>query len=217
MSVLYQYKGVWVRDAKDEWIVDDQEGSYKKLKTLPQAQHATILDLGGHIGSFVDFAQKNLAPELIVSVEPDPRNISVWKKNCGRIPRATLIEAAVTQKGGKSLSLHLMDNPAGNSLEFFRGREAITVKAISFKALLDEHSPSLIKCDIEGAEYDLIWRRLPRYVKVLCFEFHQKRAHWLEEQMRIDGELLAQGFAHVRAPRPKQTFTLNTIGIYARN
>jgi FkbM family methyltransferase len=170
-------------------------------------ENPTILDLGGFIGTFVWFAMNKLNPKKVISVEPDPSNIEVYKKNWDGNPKVELIEGAVTMDDGAILPLYLGKTYRScNSLEHFRGRQSVDVKTVSFKTLLDKYQPDIIKCDIEGGEFNLDWSDLLDCVKMITMEIHQQRPVWIEEMKTIDSELLAQGFEHVAKPKHELTF-----------
>ena len=210
-----EVSGLWVRDKGDQGVVK-QMRDYKSLLNLP-FKPKTILDLGGFIGTFVWFAKKNLDPELIVSVEPDPSNIEVFDKNWSTEQNVHLYKAAATMFDGDTLPLYLGKTYRScNSLESFRGRETVDVATISFRTLLDQYNPDVIKCDIEGGEFGLDWTNLPDSVKVVVMEIHQHRPAWIEQMKEIDQQLLDQGFEHVVAPKHALTFHKVDIGSWRR-
>ena len=217
MTDLYKHEpsGLWVRNKGDEGVI----GQMKDYKSLLGCgiENPVILDLGGYIGTFAWFALKNLGPEAIISVEPDPSNVEVFKKNFGQHEQVILYEAACTMKTDDILPLYLGKTYAScNSLEPFRGRQKVDVKTVSFKTLLDKHKPDIIKCDIEGGEFGLDWTNLPDCVKFIVMEIHQQRPAWIEQMKEIDQQLLDQGFKHVVKPKHIQTFHKIDIGAWQR-
>lgn len=212
---MYQSEpsGLWVRDKGDEGVIRQMK-DYNSLLAA-DIQGTRILDLGGFIGTFAWWAEKNLDPTCVISVEPDPSNIELFKKNIG--PRTELIEAAVTMKTGDTLPLYLGKTYRScNSLEFFRGREKVDVNTIGFKDLLDRTNPDIIKCDIEGGEFGLDWTIIPPEVKFIVMEIHQQRPQWIEQMKVIDQQLLDLGFEHVRKPKHVTTFHKVDIGAWGR-
>ena len=69
--------GLWCREGTlDEYVVKEQS-SYKAFFSLMEGK--TVVDIGSNIGAFAYFSKQNGAKEAIC-FEPDPENISVWKK-----------------------------------------------------------------------------------------------------------------------------------------
>lgn len=209
-----QQTKLFVRDVGQEGVIKQQK-EYNKLKKLG-AKIPRALDLGGHIGSFAWFAKNFLDVQKILSVEPDPANIEVFRRNWKHDSSVTLLEGAVSDTQ-KEANLYLGKKYSScNSLTHFRGREAVAVKCYPLRKLLSQIKPVLIKCDIEGGEYSIDWSNLPDYVKLLCFEFHYQKPEWLDEQIKIDKMLLRQKFKHIKPPANKVTFQKVSIAIYQR-
>lgn len=218
MAEMYrdELSGLYVRDKGDQGVVKQMK-DYKTLLTCG-INNPVILDLGGFIGTFAWFATRNLNPMIVVSVEPDPSNIEVFKKNWPHDLRVELIEAAVTMKDDDTLPLYLGKTYRScNSLEPFRGRQRVDVKTVSFHRLLQEYQPDIIKCDIEGGEFGLNWTDLPECVRYIVMEIHQQRPQWIEQMKIIDRQLLNQRFIHVRKPKHEQTFHRTDIGAWQRS
>jgi FkbM family methyltransferase len=212
---MYQNEetGLWVRNKCDEGVIRQMK-DYNSLLAA-DIQGARILDLGGFIGTFAWWAEKNLDPKYVVSVEPDPGNIELFHKNIG--PKTKLIEAAVTMKTGDTLPLYLGKTYRScNSLEAFRGREKVDVMTIAFQDLFTHHEFDVIKCDIEGGEFGLDWTIVPDSIKFIVMEIHQQRPQWIEQMKVIDQQILDLGFEHVRKPKHVQTFHKVDIGAWRR-
>lgn len=205
--------GLYYRDQGDLGIIAEQKTWKPLLKCAPI--EGTVLDLGGHIGAFAWWAHQHFTNVKVVSVEPDPNNLEYLHANRQRT-RDEIIDAVVDRNPGMTKLYLGKTYPACNSTFPFRGRKAIDVRAVSFSSLLKKYEPTLIKCDIEGAEYWLDWDQLPACVTEVAFEFHYQRPEWLREQIQIDEALLRAGFHHVRPPANKITFTKACIAVYSR-
>lgn len=204
---------MYVRGEGDVGVIKEQVSCYKKIMdpTL-YPKGSWFLDIGGHIGAFARMMAETRVK--MVSVEPDPNNIRVFKKNQGQGNK--LIEGAVTMVQAKTVPLYLGKTyPATNSVEKFRGRIEIQVKAVDWKKLLASKEWYGIKCDIEGGEYGLDWKLLPKSVKVLAIEFHFNRKVWVDEMERIRENLNSLGFAEIRKPKDNN-FRKISMGIYTR-
>src|ERR1017187_2204885 len=216
-SGLYQHEnGLWLRNSteRDVDIVNEQHRDYKELEELDYSGKI-VLDIGGHIGCFVWFARQHLHPKLIVSIEPDPNNIWVHKRNC-KGSDVVLLTGAVMPMGVHTAKLYLAPRyPSTNHVFPTRGRKEVTVSAYHLRSLLQQYKPALIKCDIEGAEFMLDWARLPKFVTEVAMEVHQGCRIWsLEKQIQLDAQFINQGFMHLRAPKHRKLFTRACTAIY---
>ncbi len=207
--------GLFVRNKGDEGVVKQMK-DYNSLLTIVEPD-SVILDLGGYIGTFAWFANKNLKPKLVISVEPDPNNAEVFRANWKETDDVHLIEAACTMRDDDILPLYLGKTYSScNSLEYFRGRKVVEVSTVSLRSLLEFYKPDVIKCDIEGGEFGLDWTDLPSCVKVIVMEIHQQRPQWIEQMKDIDQQLIDQGFVHVVKPKHVQTFHKVDIGCWRK-
>lgn len=217
-SPMYQHPptNLWVRNKGQAWVVDSMRKEYGPLLKL-ELEGVKCLDVGGHVGSFTYFSLNHLKVASIVSIEPDPANVEVYKKNWSRNKKVRLIEGAAVSSDDKEITLYLGKTySATNSIQAIRGRDSVTVKAIPFRKTLSEVKPTLLKCDIEGGEYLLDWEKLPSYVKVLSIEYHYTRDSWLDDQIKLDKLFRKQGFKAIKAPANQLTFNGASVGIYVR-
>ena len=116
----------------------------------------TVLDLGAHLGTFVDFALHHGAGKVI-AFEPEPTNVKCLQKTFAEEIRAgtvVLIDAAVSDHSGE---LRFAE-PTGHHASA-RGMLADDGELVVRATTIDETAASLglqavdfIKMDIEGAE-----------------------------------------------------------------
>jgi FkbM family methyltransferase len=156
------------------------------------------LDLGGNVGAFGRVCAD--AGAAVVAFEPEPSNADLYRRN---VPEARVVEAAFGKPGRSSLWLG-----SSNSLSIIqrRGREAgPTIPVVSLaRALAEAPGCTLVKCDIEGSEYDLDWR-LPPSVRGVAVELHFTRREWRDRAAPVlVRRVERQGFQPVKpyAPTP---------------
>jgi FkbM family methyltransferase len=147
----------------------------------------TVVDIGGHIGTFAIRASK--AAKRVLAYEPTPESYELLVRNTGRRPNVQAHRLAVAGTKG-TLKLILGKNPSRNSL-YPPGTEPnlgeIEVAATTLEEIFRENAVErcdLLKVDCEGAEYDLLyaapkelWPRIHR----TCMEYHpvgQARPGW---------------------------------------
>jgi len=186
---------------------------------VPISPGATVLDLGGHVGAFVQWALAQGAGK-VVTVEADPANAELLGENVHRLGAAdhvwVLAGAVVDEPGDVVFFRATGTSYAHGSLMTRRNKNPIPVSGYPLAALLTEHRPSVVKCDIEGGEYVLsALHRLPATVSALTMELHNKAGWMPAEAERLVASFRRQGFKALRAPR----FTARwraTCGTWAR-
>lgn len=168
----------------------------------------TVLDLGAHIGGFVCWVAYNYDVGKIVAVEPFPDNFKLLKRNKQTIimTEVVLIQAAVVSDPKvKTVDLYVANKRSHgrHSIRPTRGRDAISVAAISFSDLLEMYQPTVVKIDVEGAEYEYKKQlsNLPSFVKRLSIEFHFFKPRDLKSCNRLIKRIVKQGFKVVRKPK----------------
>lgn len=133
-----------------------------------------VLDIGGHIGSAaVLFA--NGGARKVISIEPDKDNFRMLQKNTKGLLVELINAACVENPALEQVLLYTNKgmNKGMHSLVVKRGRGVgILVDAVQFSKLLKKYKPSVLKIDIEGAEYDILTQPLPAYVKEVTMEIH---------------------------------------------
>jgi FkbM family methyltransferase len=132
-----------------------------------------VLDLGGNIGLFSLLAARSNQSATIHVFEPGPPNLRILEMN--RLANPSLGERiqvhpeAVSGETKSAKWFFDQSNPGGSSL-FGHGDSGIDVRIRSFPDVIGALPDpiSLVKIDIEGAEYDIvektpseIWERIP--------------------------------------------------------
>lgn len=180
--------GIYIREGTyDSRTAQEVNRSYGWM----ELKDKNVLDVGACFGSFSTHAMRSGAAH-VTSVEPDPGNFDLLKKNMAKYKHKQLINAAVCSKqlmmGAKTVTLWktTTGKSHGNySTTHFRGREGIEVPMVCFTELL-EARPSVIKMDCEGCEYDLLLsHRLPGYVKQIALEIHLNKKGWRDGWFRL--------------------------------
>lgn len=161
--------GLKHRDGTLDLMVIREQKVYMELLKLVKGK--TVLDMGGNIGAFAYHAIKFKAKEVF-SFEPEPENIKLFKLQ--ELKNVKLIEMAVTSSDDKMVRLYVngKKNRGEHTLRKVRGREFIKVKTVSFKKVLEKVKPDMIKIDIEGGEYSIDFKLIPKSVKAIAIEIH---------------------------------------------
>jgi len=134
----------------------------------------TIIDAGlGEDVSFLTDIQKYVSVNVI-GVDPTQKSHDYLSIN--PVENMELLKMAIGKYGQDEIHIFKNSNPDYVSESCYGdhqstlGMESYVAKCISFKELIEKYSPSLIKMDIEGSEYDVIYECVG--VKQICVEFH---------------------------------------------
>jgi FkbM family methyltransferase len=188
----------------------------------------TVVDIGANVGLFALRA----APlaERIICVEPVAENLATARRNiarAGESGRITLHKAAAAGESGRTASIHLCDgNNGAHSMRREHAaqwgtagyEEAPTIGLADLFETHDIRECSLLKCDAEGAEFD-IFQNAPREilerVERIALEVHLTAGDWDLKRFRaLCGQLEAAGFRleyespQDRQGQPKRAFLL---------
>lgn len=148
----------------DQTIVDEVygEGVYSGEKILPGQ---TVVDAGGHIGTFALMAARRVGPTgRVIVFEPSPETLALLRRNLelNAMPWVRLHALALGAKDGLA-TLYVSPpgegNPAADSLMSSEGREPVEVPMRPLDEVLAEDGVGAVdhlKIDVEGAELLLL-------------------------------------------------------------
>jgi FkbM family methyltransferase len=184
-------EGLLMRDDKRDKQAWDQVKFWAALAPGPGDR---ALDLGAHIGCWVRrYAHQ---ADHVLAVEAHPENYAVLVQNVEEYQNVDTLHAAV---GGSMDEVPLfvnVGNSMGHSL-FVRGRRpAMMVPGVPFGDLLEREQPTLIKIDVEGAEFHFgLEYGVPDYVRGIGIELHLSMGgNHMDHGRAIMARLEEQGF-----------------------
>lgn len=112
-----------------------------------------IIDAGANIGASPTLFSALYPNARIVALEPVKRNIELHKRNC-KSTNVYLEEAALGREAG-ICRINESDNPRSGSISEDGSQQARVLSATDLLYRNRDHSPFIIKIDIEGQEADL--------------------------------------------------------------
>lgn len=185
----------------DSWIIRETRG-YFPLGLTPSD---VVLDIGGHIGSFAARALLECPGCQVSSVEAEQSNFEVLQKNAEKFG-FDAVQAAVAPAtlDGQSITVYVNEkrNNATHSTVPIRGRSAQQVNGVSLEFIARELRPTVIKCDIEGAEYDLGWDVLTEVQpRLVVMELHLTRRGYRQKAVEMIKLFDRLGFVRLRQPK----------------
>jgi FkbM family methyltransferase len=120
---------------------------------LAAGRKPIIVDAGANIGASALYFEQQFPAARIVSVEPDPANLEVLRKNVGHRPNHVIRPAAIGSSPG---FVSLSGTDVGWAVQTERADQGLPIVTIEDAfAASGGDDPLLVKIDIEGFESDL--------------------------------------------------------------
>ena len=186
----------------------DIVGMLRYLEVLPTDY---VLDLGAHVGSYAVACIHEGAKVRAVEAHPD--NYCILHANLST--QCECIHAAVTAAGGTA-ELQVCSTYSHSIVKrkrrFGRGETSIQVPAVTLDALLE--GITVLKCDVEGAEYELELEKHVAGLRALTVEFHRHSGDWKADAWAICDRIRDAGFVETR--RPLFNSQWNNYGVWHR-
>lgn len=157
------------------------EGGEARAIDLHMREDDRVLELGAGAGYITMRIASRVGGENLMTVEANPQMVPVVEKNLAAnlINGVTVINAAVVGDDFTEDSVELHVTPAfwSSSLNPTRAKtipdtKTVQVPVVKFSELLEEHKPTAVVMDIEGAEQGLFDRPWPNSVRLLLIEIH---------------------------------------------
>jgi FkbM family methyltransferase len=131
----------------------------------------SVLDLGGHFGLFASYCS-TFNPKRIVSVEANINNFIKYLNNTKDIPNIKCINAAVSTKQNTVLTI---SDEQGSSTVGKGDQLIASITIESLMSIFDPNDKLVLKIDIEGSEYDILYHTPPDVFKrfhIIMMEAH---------------------------------------------
>lgn len=180
------------------WLEVHQQNEYKQPEQYPPG--TLVLDIGGHVGSFVVSAILRGA-EKVITYEPDRDNFTYLLHNVGRYnDQVVLHNMAVGEYLSPQRSVQLYRPPGaehtgGGSTTRSDGKSVSSVTSVGFRSVLAQlpDQITLMKLDCEGGEWPILEtypKKLSDRIANICGEYHLSGTGYTE------GDLSALLFRH---------------------
>lgn len=198
-------------------------GRYEVQERLLAQRHLTrddvVLELGGAIGFIGLFCRKVIGVRHLLSVEANPGTLEELKRNYALNGlKPNVIQAAAAAKDGV-LELDVGGEFWENSLVSAEGAaKTLKVPARSLQSLVEAmpEVPTVLICDIEGAEAYLDFQVLPGSVRKIIIELHPSVTGEAEVE-RILGDFGALGFTQMGREGDTWLLARRSVGEWRRN
>ncbi len=160
-----------------------------------------FLDLGAGIGFLCALAARVVGEDAVTGVEAGPETALLARANldANGFPGVRMLHGAVT--AGKAQEVEFGQRPAfwASALkgagDWPANARVLRVPALPVGPLLAEARPTVLSCDIEGAELEVLSQPLPG-VRLIVVEIHPS-VYGTTGTRRLFDALSAQGFAYL--------------------
>lgn len=207
---------IWLRTGCSDDTTFDEMFSQKVyeplLQAIPNARY--VIDVGANIGLATRFLGGHYPGAEVFSVEPDPDNFALLKRNVEPLmaaKRCQILRAAAWSSNG---TVNLSDVPEHTEFDAVHVSENATLASRAVEALTigeivkrsDFPRIDILKVDIEGAESeifkaDLEWLNRTRAIAI---EFHadSRKSSGFDELMKEHGFKITEYNHTIVAGRP---------------
>lgn len=164
-----------------------------------------VADVGAYIGEYSIYAIEQ-GVKKVMAYEPTPNTFKILKKN----KRGNMIVnnlAVVGSSKIKTIDLHISAGigVTNSVVKSNRKSHSVTVNAISYEEAIKD--ATVVKIDVEGAEYD--YNIIQENLRAIILEFHPVNGFdWQKRAKQIMKEINQAGFKTIMEPTFKSGWNL---------
>lgn len=139
------------------------------------SENDVIYDLGANFGVYTMWALYHNVKQ-VYAFEPTPKNVECLKETFKFDNNVTIFDKAIGAKD-EQVTFYITPHSVGNSIYVTSGTP-IEVECINLENFINQNNllpPTIVKCDIEGSEYDFIESLTEDFFKTIhtfIIEFH---------------------------------------------
>jgi FkbM family methyltransferase len=130
-----------------------------------------VLDIGANMGYFTLLSEN---AKKIICVEPIKKLLPLLIKNIeenGLKKKCEIINAVVS-KGENKLLFEIKKELNFSKVVKNKNKETFEIKSFPLKDLVKKYRPNTLRMDLEGYEYELLMKNIPKNIKKISLELH---------------------------------------------
>lgn len=173
----------------------------KECHSIVLQSDDVVVDVGAYVGTYSKWCAES-GVRKIVAYEPTPFTCAVLRRNLKDFDSCRVVEAAVVGDSykGDSVELKISDGigVTNGLVGSKRGQSTVSVPAVRFSEAVSR--ATVVKIDVEGAEYDYDFASLPSSVRAVIVDFHPVGIDWKDKAQAVVDLLRGSDFVDVITP-----------------
>lgn len=182
------------------------QNNLRECRSIKLYKSDIVSDIGAYIGEYTVYcATKGV--KRILSYEPTPRSFNLLRRNSKYFNSITPINMAVVGNNEKSVSLNISKGigVTNSIVKSSNKAKTIQVEAIKYEEAVKD--ATIVKIDVEGAEYS--YNIIQPNLRAIILEFHPLSGqNWKEMAYKIMTEINNAGFKTINEPTFKSGWDL---------
>lgn len=156
-----------------------------------------VIDIGAYIGEYSIYAAQRV--KKVISYEASPETFKVLKMN--KKENMYIYNKAIVGNKSDYVKLFLSKGiGATNSIVKSKNKAGyINIKALNFNEAIKD--ATIIKIDVEGAEYNYDFNYAVKRVRGIILEFHPVDNNWKEKANKIMDNIISANFKCLLRPK----------------
>lgn len=166
----------------------------RECASIPLRHSDVVVDIGAYVGTYAIRCAR-FPVKRVIAYEPTPQTFDIlW---LSKTPNMQIINAAIVGDDRESVDLFISAGigVTNSIVNGNRKPERITVPAINYADAVK--GASIVKIDVEGAEYD--YPIIQPSLRAVILDFHPM-PDWIDKARQIMSDLEAAGFSAVITP-----------------
>lgn len=129
-----------------------------------------ILDIGANIGFFTILSEN---AKEIICIEPLKEAIPLLEKNIegNNLQNKTKVINAAVGKNGK-LILEVDKKLNLSKIVKKKNKNTYEIKSFELKDIVKKYNSNMLRLDVEGYEYEILYKKIPKKITKISIEFH---------------------------------------------
>ena len=153
--------------------------AYRSPRPLPAERVRTIVDLGANVGYSLVHFSREFPRATIEAFEPHPHHVQQIRRHVSANNLKDRVTVHAAAAGNRSCQQFLLDAENQSTLVSGGGPGRYEVSMVDWLAAADGQEIDLLKMDIEGSEYAILFD--PRFAQMkvanLVIEWHETPEH----------------------------------------
>lgn len=154
-----------------------------------------VVDIGAYVGTYCIRCARHPCKQVI-AYEPTPTTFSILSLT--HLPNLTCIQSAIVADSRPSVDLFISSGIGVTNSIVLSNKKAFSISVPAINYTLAVSSASIVKIDVEGAEYT--YPIIQPSLRAIIIDFHPVPGDWEKAANHIMSDLADIGFITIRKP-----------------